>query len=186
MNELLSSGPPPLTQIAADCALDLIDFMAAVVRGVDTIDVTPKVRDAWRAYLAENYPMLGPPDRYWFASAHVTLATIQGTWSQLPPAQQEVYRQAWANALPSMLQFIAPALRAGAERSAPSAVSAPVSDMIAAHIAQQGAAPALSSSDAAQVELMRQRTNTGILTGMSTMMANNTINLMHAMSGRPY
>jgi hypothetical protein len=181
-NELLSAGPPPLTQIAADSALELIDFMAAVVRGVDTIDVTPQVRDAWRAYLAENYPMLGPPDRYWFATAHITLATIQGSWSQMPPEQQAVYRQAWANALPGMLQFVTPALQAGA------AAAAVPSGMIAAHIEQQQApaAPALSASDAAQLELQRQRTTTGMLTGMSTMMANNTITMMHAMSGRPY
>jgi len=35
-NGLISRGPPPLTEGAADAALDLIDFMAAAVRGVDT------------------------------------------------------------------------------------------------------------------------------------------------------
>ena len=44
---LLSPGPPPLSLLAADCAIDLIDFMAATVRGVDLLDVTPAVREAF-------------------------------------------------------------------------------------------------------------------------------------------
>ena len=63
-NGLIAMGPPPLTQYAADCALDVIDFMAAVVRGVDLIDVTPTMREAWRSHLAVYYPMLASVDRY--------------------------------------------------------------------------------------------------------------------------
>jgi hypothetical protein len=33
----LAEGPPPLTVEAADAALDEIDFIAAAVRGADTI-----------------------------------------------------------------------------------------------------------------------------------------------------
>lgn len=113
-NQLLAPGPPPLTVQAADAAIDVIDFMAAVVRGVDLIDVTPAVREAWRAYLAAYYPMLNPADRYWFATAPYTLATIQAGWSQLPEEQRAMYRQYWATALPGLLQFIDPALHAGA------------------------------------------------------------------------
>ncbi|HYN05843.1 MAG TPA: hypothetical protein VES67_00495 [Vicinamibacterales bacterium] len=32
---ILSYGPPPLTVEAADAGLDMIDFIAAAVRGVD-------------------------------------------------------------------------------------------------------------------------------------------------------
>jgi hypothetical protein len=38
----------------------VIDFMAAAVRGVDTIDVTPAVRSKWHDHLAVYYPMLTP------------------------------------------------------------------------------------------------------------------------------
>lgn len=109
---LIAEGPPPLTQGAADCALDAIDFMAAAVRGIDTIDVTPAVRDAWRAHLAAQYPLLTLTDRYWFASAPVTLAAIQAGWQQLSIVDRGVYLQAWALALPALLQFIDPALHA--------------------------------------------------------------------------
>src|SRR4029453_3130397 len=47
-NTILSYGPPPLTVEAADAGLDMIDFIAAAVRGVDLIDVTDLVRPRWR------------------------------------------------------------------------------------------------------------------------------------------
>jgi len=89
---LIAVGPPPLMQYAADCALDVIDFMAAVVRGVDLIDVTPTMREAWRTHLAAYYPMLAPVNRYWFASAPFTLLNIQTTWQQLPELSREMCR----------------------------------------------------------------------------------------------
>jgi hypothetical protein len=82
-NSLLAVGPPPLTVEAADCSIDVIDFMAAAVRGVDLIDVTPAVRDAWRSYLAAHYPILNPIDRYWFATAPSMLASLRTCWPQL-------------------------------------------------------------------------------------------------------
>ncbi len=108
---LLAVGPPPLTQIAADCALDLIDFMAAVVRGVDLIDVTDAMRQIWRNYLATYYQMLPLGDRYWFANAPGALANLNMMWPQLPPMSREMYRQMWAMSLPATLQFIEPVLR---------------------------------------------------------------------------
>jgi len=177
---LLSPGPPLLTQVAADCAIDLVDFMAAVVRGVDTIDVTPAVREAWRAHLAAYYPMLSPADRYWFASAPITLSTVQATWEQLPPVQQDMYRQTWASAIPGLLQLVGPALTA-----APASGS--VADLVSARLAEQQAQAqqATQAGNAAQEELARHNVNTAMLSNWSTTMANNTINLMHAMSGRP-
>jgi hypothetical protein len=80
-NGPISAGPPPLTEGAADAALDVIDFMAAAVRGVDTIDVTPAVRIKWHEHLGAYYPMLNPVDRVWFANAPFTLAAIQTGWS---------------------------------------------------------------------------------------------------------
>src|SRR5262249_53182419 len=111
-NDLISVGPPPLTVMAADCALDLIDFMAAVVRGVDLIDVTEPMREIWRNYLYNYYPMLMPPDRFWFANAPATLSQINMMWPQLAPMQREMWRQTWAMSLPATLQFLEPVLQA--------------------------------------------------------------------------
>jgi hypothetical protein len=80
---LLAIGSPPFTVEAADCSIDVIDFMAAAVRGVDLIDVTPAVREAWRSYLAAYYPILNPIDRYWFATAPSMLASLRTCWPQL-------------------------------------------------------------------------------------------------------
>jgi hypothetical protein len=110
-DEVLAFGPPALTQYAADCAIDVIDFMAAVVRGVDLIDVTPEMRRLWRNYLAQYYPMLAPADRFWFANAPATLAQINATWPQMPQFTREMWRQNWAISLPAVLQFIEPVLQ---------------------------------------------------------------------------
>lgn len=109
--QVLAFGPPPLTQYAADCALGVIDFMAAVVRGADLIDVTEEMRQIWRNYLAQYYPMLAPADRIWFASAPTTLAQINATWPQTPLYAREIWRQTWAVTLPGILQFIEPVLQ---------------------------------------------------------------------------
>ena len=117
---VLAEGPPPLTQEAADSAIDVIDFMAAVVRGVDEIDVTPAVRSAWRTHLTTYYPMLNAADRYFFATADYALMAIRSGWLQLTDEQRNAYRQAWAQSLPSVLQFIAPVLQtAGAYQGVP-------------------------------------------------------------------
>lgn len=108
---ILAMGPPPLTQIAADRALDLIDFMAAVVRGVDLIDVTDAMRQIWRNYLATYYQMLPLANRYWFANAPAALSDLNMMWPQLPQMSREMYRQTWAVSLPVTLQFIEPVLR---------------------------------------------------------------------------
>ena len=69
MNQLLAEGPPPLTSDAADAALDAIDLIAATIRGIDSINVTPSIRTLWRQHLAVSYPYLIPPVRAWFANA---------------------------------------------------------------------------------------------------------------------
>jgi hypothetical protein len=114
--QVLAFGPPPLTQYAADCALGVIDFMAAVVRGVDLIDVTEEMRQIWRNYLAQYYPMLAPADRIWFASAPTTLAQMNAAWPQTPDYAREMWRQTWAVTLPPILQFIEPVLQAARQQ----------------------------------------------------------------------
>src|SRR5690349_5661396 len=114
--QVLAYGPPPLVQYAADCALGVIDFMAAVVRGVDLIEVTEQMRQLWRNYLAQYYPMLAPADRLWFANAPATLAQIYANWPQMAPYTRELWRQTWSVSLPPVLQFIEPVLQAARQQ----------------------------------------------------------------------
>ncbi|HVD50017.1 MAG TPA: hypothetical protein VNB50_08375 [Gaiellaceae bacterium] len=176
-NGLLAAGPPPLTEAAADAAIEVIDFMAAQVRGVDEIDVTPAVRQAWRAHLASYYPYLAPVDRFWFANAPFTLAAIQTGWAQLDPQQQGMYKQAWAMSLPAMLQLVDPVLQA--QQAPPQAAFGAGS--VADHVLGQPQPTAqLSDENAAQEELYNHSVNLQLLTNMSTVGANNTIGLMQA------
>jgi len=175
-NGLLAAGPPPLTTAAADAALDVIDFMAAQVRGVDEIDVTPAVREAWRAHLASYYPLLAPVDRFWFANAPFTLAAIQTGWPQLNAQQQGMYKQAWSMSLPAMLQLVDPVLQA--QQPAPQTLG---SGSVAEHVlSQPPAAAPVDDEAAAQAELYNHSVNLQLLTNMSTIGANNTIGLMNA------
>jgi hypothetical protein len=108
-----AGDPPPLTAEAADSALELIDIMAAVVRGVDLIDVTPQVRYEWRAFLGECYPDLQPPTRWWFANAPMMLQAVREGWQTWPPVVREQIRQSWAAALPGILSFVSPVVPTG-------------------------------------------------------------------------
>lgn len=187
-NKVIAEGPPPLTRQAAEASIDLIDFMAAVVRGIDEIDVTPDVRKRWVSHLTTYYSMLTPMDRFWFASADTTLANLQASWDQSPPQQQEMARQAWAQPVAAVLQFASPvigttsapapnAFSAPAQSSPPSnglGSSAPMSDLMGRVLAEQKA----SEEDAfqqggeslrQQVELGNQATNMQMLTNIAQM-----------------
>jgi len=166
-NVLLSYGPPPLTQLAADCALDLIDFMAAVVRGVDTIHVTETMRELWYTHLANHYPMLPPMDRVWFANAAVSRANLNMAWPQMDPMTREMYRQSWAATLPATLQFIEPVLQAAyldvVHHSARQVMNQPQ---------QPRQAPSVQSTGDSAINLGR----------FSNQMTDLTINLMRSMN----
>src|SRR5262249_21027766 len=97
---LAISGGQPLTQMQADCALELIDFMAAATRGVDLIQVDEPMRQVWRAYLVNLYPSLPQQDRTFLANAPTMFYNVNVTWPQLTPAAQNQWRQAWAAVLP--------------------------------------------------------------------------------------
>jgi hypothetical protein len=145
---LVAAGPPPLTVEAADCALDVIDFIAAAVRGVDSSDITPAVRDAWRSYLASYYPLLERPDRYWFVTAPWTLATIRAAWPEMPEKERNLYRREWAEALPGMLQFIDPALyRAGLAQAGSVSFGARAVESMQTYFLAQPEYPASSGHD---------------------------------------
>jgi len=190
-NNVIAEGPPPLSKQAAEASIDLIDFMAAVVRGVDTIDVTPDMRKRWVAHLSTYYPMLPPMDRYWFAMADVSLAALQAGWDQTPPQQREMARQSWEQPIAAVLQFASPVIGAaasapaanafpaaapapGAAPSNPLGSSRPMSNLMDRVLAEQRA----SEEDAyqqggeslrQQVELGNQATNMQMLTNIAQM-----------------
>ncbi|HVR25553.1 MAG TPA: hypothetical protein VMU26_19825 [Candidatus Polarisedimenticolia bacterium] len=110
-NNILAAGPPPLTVEAADRSIDLVDFAVAAVRGIDLIDVTPAVREAWRHFLTAHYQLMDLEHRSFFANAPVMLGNIRSQWNLMPPLQQAALRQMWASVLPEMLSWIDAALQ---------------------------------------------------------------------------
>src|SRR5262249_26691596 len=180
-NTQLASGPPPLTELAADCALDLIDFMAAVVRGVDLIDVTEEMRQIWRDYLATHYSYLQPADRGWFANAPTALSWWNAAWPQMDALTRESWRQFWAMSLPATMQFIQPVLDA-AQRP---------KGCLSSHLTNNSPQPQRPASDggaSAIQQLNRMQDQARNLMNFSTSMTKMTINQMNVMSGRrpPY
>jgi hypothetical protein len=107
---ILAQGPPPLTEAAADAALDAIDFIAAAVRGYDAMDVTNVVRPIWRAHLAFWYPQLPPETRVWYANAPQMLASMLATWPLLDWSQRQPFVRRWTVELPYMLWMVDPVL----------------------------------------------------------------------------
>lgn len=107
---ILHYGPPPLTQQAADAALDAIDFIAAAVRGYDAIEVTNVVRPLWRTQLTAWYPHLPFATRQWYANAPFTLATFHAQWPLLDPFQRDMILRQWSFDLPHMLMMLDPVL----------------------------------------------------------------------------
>lgn len=109
---MLHPGPPPLTQKAVQAAIDVIDFMAAEVRGVDLIDVTPQVRRLWQNHVVTYYPAIGQDGRQFLANGDTMLATIKSNWPRMTPDQQAFYRQYWGQQLAGFLEFLQPVLDA--------------------------------------------------------------------------
>jgi hypothetical protein len=176
---ILDYGPPPLTEGAADAALDAIDFIAATVRGFDAIDVTDVLRPLWRAHLASLFSHLPPETRMWFANAPVLLIGIRTQWPLMDPMQRAQIVQQWSYELPQMLWMIEPVLA--------QAHAIEMQESTRAHITnlrqQAQQAGGASSSQAAMDELSRRRQQAASLSNFSTQMANSTMNLMRAMSG---
>lgn len=190
-DQLLAIGPPPLTVDAADAAIDVIDFIAAAVRGVDMIDVTETLRPLWRQHLAAWYPQLPPVTRQWYANAPTTLTWLRAQWPLLHPAQRAMIVQQWSMELPQMLWMLEPVL-------AQEQTNEILRQRILANLAQmraqlaQAVSPApvagptevsrMSSQQA--IDELNRRTNTNVmLQNHATTMAGLTIGLMGAMSG---
>jgi hypothetical protein len=176
---ILADGPPPLTQQAADAALDTIDFIAAAVRGYDAIDVTDVVRPLWRTHLANYYPILPIEMRNWYAGAPLILATINTQWPTLNPTQRSMILQQWSVELPYMLWMLDPVLA--------QAQSLELTQDTRAWIdaTRQQAAPAPNQSGEAIDQLNRQSQIAATLSRFNTSMTANTINLMRSLNAKP-
>jgi hypothetical protein len=173
---ILSYGPPPLTQQAADAALDVIDFIAAAVRGYDAIDVTNVLRPLWRTHLAQYYPTLPFEMRNWYANTPAILADISMHWNLIDPMQRNMILQQWSVELPYMLWMLDPVLAEAQNLELHRDTRARI------EATRQQAAPTYNSSQAAMNQLDTRAAQATRLAGFNVNMTANTINLMRAMS----
>jgi hypothetical protein len=197
----LAEGPPPLTVEAADAALDEIDFIAAAVRGVDTIDATGIVKRLWRDHLTLWYPRLPTPTREWYAGAPGRLVWLRTQFPLMPPPQRAMLLQQWAAELPSMLEMLDPVLaQAQAQQAHDEQTRAHILKMLAemrqqvlqaSQSAPTPAPPAPSrvpASDAASIaainELRRRADMSVILQNHATRMTALTLGQMRAINRR--
>jgi len=177
---ILADGPPPLTQEAADAALNVIDFIAAAVRGFDAIDVTNIVRPLWRAHLASWYPYLPLVTRQWYANAPLMLATLNAQWPLLDPLTRSAMSQQWSVELPQMLWMLDPAL---AEAHAIETQDNVRATLTAAREAASRGSPTAAESEARAIdEISRRRRMTDSLINHGTQMTGLTMDLMKAIN----
>ena len=176
----LHPGPPVLTVQAADAALDMIDTIAATVRGVDLIDVTNTVRPLWREHLAESYPYLPPLTRNWYATAPQVLAGLRTQWPMLAPWQQQQLIQQWSYELPRMLAMLDPVLAQAQAIDGQSSIQGHIQDL--RNTAAQ--APPAGGYAAARNEYERQQDMAQSLADHSVRMTNLTNTLIRSMGGR--
>jgi hypothetical protein len=179
---ILNYGPPPLTQEAADAALDVIDFIAAGVRGYDAIDVTNVVRPLWRTQLAAWYPHLPFEARQWYANAPLTLATFHAQWPLLDPVQRDMILRQWSFELPHMLMLLDPVLEEAHAIETREHVRAGIA--ATRQHASQARPASVDSGTSAVKALARNRDMAASLQQHNVRMADLTMGLMRAMNRR--
>ena len=167
---LAISGGQQLTQIQADCALELIDFMAAVTRGVDLIQVDEPMRQMWRTYLVNLYPGIPQQGRAFLANAPMMFYNVNVAWPQLAPAAQNQYRRAWATVLPPVLEFVQPVVAATRQQE-----SLQVAQGAGANYGSAASQPTDPVAD-----YRRQQAISNSLQVHNSIMTNNTLNLMNS------
>jgi hypothetical protein len=91
-----------MTREMADCGLDLIKFKAALVMGIDLIEVTEETRQIWRNYLTVNLSKLAPSDQYEYGP--LACSTLKNV-TAMSPLMRENYRRTWSSSLLPVLQF---------------------------------------------------------------------------------
>jgi hypothetical protein len=173
---ILAQGFFPLTEEAADAALDAIDFIAAAVRGYDAIDVTDVVRPIWRAHLGYWYPQLPPLAQQWYANAPFVLASIRAQWPLLNATQRAATIQMWAMDLPFMLSMVDPVLAQAQAVEMEDSQRSQLEDLRAT------ASPSAMTDAEAISALNRERQNAVNLQNFATQMTANTLNLMNAIN----
>jgi hypothetical protein len=178
---VLAQGPPPLTQDAADAALDAIDFIAAAVRGYDAIEVTSVVRPIWRSHLAYWYPQLPPQAQLFYANAERMLAAIHLSWPLLDPYRRQALVQQWSMELPYMLWMVDPVL---AEAEAQTMELAQQKQLAYWRQQAQQVQPTMDPQLQATEMMARRSAMTTSFQNYSTAMANSTIDLMRAINRR--
>jgi len=175
---ILAQGLVPLTQDAADAALDAIDFIAAAVRGYDAIDVTNIVRPIWRQHLAYWYPQLPPVTQQWYANAPQMLAWIRAQWPLLDQWHRSALLQQWAMELPQMLWMVDPVLAEAQAVEMQQAQRAQLDDM--RQHASRGR-PATDDASARAINELNRRADMAVdLQNFSTRMTAITINRMRS------
>lgn len=175
---IIARGAFPLTQEAADAALDSIEFIAAAVRGYDSIHVTGTVRSLWRSQLAYWYPQLPAMTQRWYANAPQMLASMRAQWPLLDPYRRAATLQQMSMDLPYMLAMVEPVL-ARAQAVEMQQVQRP---QIEPWQAKAAAPPALTDTQAIN-ELNRNMRSANQMQNFNTQMTFSTLNLMSAMSG---
>jgi hypothetical protein len=167
---LAMSDGQQLTQMQADCALELIDFMAAATRGADLIQVDEPMRQIWRMYLVNLYPSIPQQGRTFLANAPMMFYNVNVAWPQLTPAVQNQYRRAWAAVLPPVLDFIQPVVAAARQHESWQAAQ----DTSASY----GSVTSQPSDPVA--DYRRQQAISNSLQVHNSIMTNNTLNLMNS------
>lgn len=169
---LVISDGQQLTQMQADCALELIDFMAAAARGVDLIQVDEPMRQIWRTYLVNLYPNIPQEGRTFLANAPMMFYNVNVAWPRLSPAVQNQYRQAWAAILPPVLEFVQPVVAAARQHQSWQTAQSPGAGY--GSVASQPSDPA--------ADYRRQQAISNSLQVHNSIMTNNTLNLMNSFS----
>jgi hypothetical protein len=168
-----------------DCALGLIKFEAAVVSGADQIVVTEDMLQIWRTHFTNNYPTLSPYYQIEFGPLACTkLNTLTQHFFQLSAVDRETFRQEWAASLPPIFPLLVEPVLVAAQQAQQLRIQqlliAEQSRNQQRRTAQQPA-PGATQNPAAELQRRQQQMiNQGLY---NSRMTNNTINLMHSMSG---
>jgi len=120
----LVDGDPPLTRQMADAQLEVLCFMAAVVRGAEPVAVPKAVLNEWAGHLKEGWASLNDEQKKSIANTPLLWAAIHAGWPQMPDEDKEKWRRQWEKELGPLLKKVEqPAAGNAAADSAQDALS---------------------------------------------------------------
>jgi hypothetical protein len=102
----LVDGDPPLTRQMADAQLEVLCFMAAVVRGAEPVAVPKAVKDEWAGHLQEGWASLNDGQKKLVANTPLLWAAIRAGWPQMPNQDKEKWRRQWEKDLGPLLKKV--------------------------------------------------------------------------------